>query len=328
MPPNSSHLDPRTLATITSLELRSRMIVEGIMTGSHSSPYQGISIEFAQHRQYTPGDDLKHLDWKVYGRTDKLYIKQYQKETTLDLAVMVDVSGSMAYSSHDMNGWRKFDHAAALALAMSHLAVRQQDRAGLSLFAGQVLKGTRFSNTTEHWRSLVDMLQSNAPKTADNPEDARKERPAEMPAVDIAATTDLVRVVDQTIARLNQRSLLVLISDLFDSSASLEAFCARCYHRGHDLIVMQVLDPAERTFPFRSASEFIGLEAEGRLILDPAALRKEYLKALESHLDFCAKATRRFGFDYLLVDSSDNLGPVLGQYLARRTALLARGAGR
>ncbi len=327
MPPTSSHLDPRVLATLTSLELRSRMIVEGIMTGSHASPYQGISIEFAQHRQYTPGDDLRHLDWKVYGRTDKLYLKQYQKETTLDLAVMVDVSGSMAYASHDMNGWRKYDHAAALACAMSHLAVRQQDRTGLSLFAGQVLKGTRFSNTMEHWRSLVDMLGTNGPTTADNPEDARKDKTPAQP-VDVQATTDLVRVVDQTIARLGQRSLLVLISDLFESSESLEAFCARCYHRGHDLIVMQVLDPAERTFPFRSASEFIGMEAEGRLILDPAALRQEYLRALETHLDYCAKTTRRFGFDYLLVDTSDNLGPVLGQYLARRTALLAKGAAR
>src|SRR5689334_10111656 len=157
-----NYLDPQTLAAVGSLELRARMIVEGLMTGMHRSPYQGSAVEFAQHRQYAPGDDIRRLDWKVYGRTDKLYLKQFQKETNLDLVVMVDTSGSMAYGSDHAAGrgrtWRKYDHAASIAAAMAYLSLRQQDRVGLVLFAGQVLQVSRMSNAHDHWRTLVEML--------------------------------------------------------------------------------------------------------------------------------------------------------------------------
>jgi len=143
-----NYLDPQILAAIGSLELRARMVVEGLMTGMHRSPYQGFSVEFAQHRQYAPGDDIRHLDWKVFGRTDKLYLKQYQKETNLDLVLLVDGSGSMGYSSQE--SWSKYDHAACIAAAMAHLALRQQDRVGLVLFTDQIRTATRLSNSRDH----------------------------------------------------------------------------------------------------------------------------------------------------------------------------------
>jgi uncharacterized protein (DUF58 family) len=311
-----NYLDPQTLAAIGSLELRARMIVEGMMTGMHRSPYQGFSVEFAQHRQYAPGDDIRHLDWKVFGRTDKLYLKQYQKETNLDLVMLVDNSGSMAYSSGTGGQgsgvrWRKYDHAATLAAAMGYLALQQQDRVGLLLFADRIAGSTRMSNSHDHWRSLVEMLSASAPATEQIESDTHP--------------TDLGRVFDEALARINRRSILVLVSDLFDDPAALERGLARLHHRRHDLIVMQTLDPAELQFPFRAPSDFNGLEGEGRIGLDPAALRKAYLEIVHEHLQRIEEIARRFRFDYLLLDTSKPPGPALSQYLARRAAMANRG---
>lgn len=295
------------------------MIVEGLMQGQHRSPYQGFSIEFAQHRQYAPGDDTRFLDWKVYAKTDKLYLKQYQKETNLDMLVLVDTSGSMGYGSPSAGAggrrWRKFDHAATLAAAMAHLALRQQDRVGLMMFSDRVKQATRMSNARDHWRSIVEVLgQAEV-------EAAREEASAEPQA----GGTDLGRVFDQVLAKLTQRSLVVLISDLFDADESgLERSLARLHHRRHDVIVLQTLDHAELEFPFRRASEFVGLEAEGRLPVDPAALRRGYLEALRRHLSAVEEATRRFRFDYLALDTSESLGPPLSHFLARRAASVGK----
>lgn len=322
-----NYLDPQTLAAVGSLELRARMIVEGLMTGMHRSPYQGFSVEFAQHRQYAPGDDIRHLDWKVFGRSDKLYLKQYQKETNLDLVILVDVSGSMAYSSvsgkttsaqtgESGSGkptWRKYDHAACLAAAMAYLALHQQDRVGLVLFADNTRAATRLSNSHDHWRAIVEALVQHDPHEITDPQQDGDDKP-----------TDLGRIFDQTLAKLQRRSIIVLISDLFDDPASLEHGLARLHHRRHDLLVMQTLDPAELNFPFRSPSDFLGLEGEGKLGLDPAALRKAYLDVMQQHLSAIEQVTRRFRFDHLMLDTSQPVGPPLSHFLARRSALAGR----
>lgn len=314
---SSTYLDPQTLAAIGSLELRARMIVEGLMTGMHRSPYQGFSVEFAQHRQYAPGDDIRHLDWKVFGRTDKLYLKQYQKETNLDLVILMDRSGSMGYGSHGYQGsprWRKYDHAACITAAMTYLALRQQDRVELVLFSNRIRTATRISNSHDHWRTVVEALVAGAPSGS---------RPADPGADDLP--TDLGRLFDEVMAKVTRRSILVLISDLFDDPAALERGLARLQHRRHDLIVLQTLDPAELSFPFRAPSDFLGLEGEGRLGLDPAALRRAYLDALREHLAEVERITRRFHFDHLLLDISKPLGPALSHFLARRSAMVSRG---
>ncbi len=339
--PAINYLSPQTLAAIGPLELRARMIVEGLMTGMHRSPYQGISVEFAQHRPYTSGDDLRYLDWKVFGRTDKLYLKQYQKETNLDLVVMVDASGSMAYGSSSTSQqkaasdkpWRKYDHAASLAAAMCYLALRQQDRAGVVLFSGKVLQATRMSNAHDHWRSIVELLATTTPETprAEDRELAREKKlagsersTATLTRPAAPAGTDLARVFDQMLARLTQRSLIVLISDLFDAAESLDRALARLHHRRHDLIVLQTLDHAELEFPFRTPADFEGLENDGRLGLDPAALRKAYLEALGNHQRHIEETTRRFRFDYLMLDTSEPLGAPLAHFLARRASVAGK----
>ena len=314
----TQYLDPQILAAIGSLELRARMVIEGMMIGMHRSPFRGFSTEFAEHRAYASGDDIRHLDWKVFGRTDKLYLKQYQKETNLRLILLVDASGSMDYGSGVVPGWRKYDLAATLAAALTYLAIQNQDRVRLALFASDLITQTSLSNNSGHWRQIVDALSSVgdlAQRSADLPD--LPEKPDRM--------TNLARLFDQVTARLTHRSLVVLISDLFDDPEALQHGLARLYHRRHDLIVFQTLDHAELTFPFRSPSEFVGMEDEGRLNLDPIALRRVYLEAITKHLQTVEQMTRRFHFDYQRVDSSRPLGPALSAFLARRSAMIARG---
>lgn len=322
-------LDPQTLAAIKTIDLQARIIVEGLMSGQHRSPQQGISVEFAQHRQYTPGDDTRFLDWKIYGKTDKLYLKQYQQETNLDLVVLLDCSGSMGYTSAPgkaeigagsgklPGGWTKWNHAACVAAAMTNLALRQQDRVSLTLFAADIVAGSRLSNAQNHWKTIAQLLH--------RAELVKEENDSPVPMDNTHTHTDLELIVDRTVSRLTRRSLVVLISDLFDDPAHLEKGLARLHHRNHDVIILQVMDPAELGFDFRDASEFFGLEGEGRLPLDPAALRDSYLEVVDEHLRGIESVTRKFNYDYLLLNTKDNLGPPLSHFLARRSSLIAKG---
>ena len=313
------YLDPHTLASVGGLELRARMVVEGLMIGLHRSPYRGVSVEFAEHRQYAAGDDLRRLDWKVFGRSDKLYLKQYLEETNLRLIVLVDASGSMGYKSNGAP-WRKFDHAATLAGALTHLALKQQDRVSVAVFGQGLIAETALSNARDHWRPIVNLLSSVKTLEPEAPGDAEGDAEAVR-----RRATDLARLFDQVTAKLTHRSLIVVVSDLFDDAEALDRGLARLFHRRHDTILFQTLDPAELTFPFRSPAEFIGMESEGRLKLDPAALRKLYLETFEAHQTRVEETARKFRFDYLRLDTAESLGPPLSQFLARRAAVIGKG---
>lgn len=315
-PPN--YLDPRNLAQLNSIELRARMMIEGMMIGMHRSAHLGFSIEFAQHRPYAPGDDLRHLDWKVFARTDKLYVKQYQKDTHLDLVILVDVSGSMGFTSDRRLNWRKYDHAASLAAALAYVALQQQDRVGLHLFSDRVIATRAPSNATDHWRWIVEALGEVKLEEISGEQFAGGKQEIQ------DAGTDLGRLFDEVVATVARRSLIVLISDLFDDPDTLDRALARLRFRRHDLIVLQVLDHAELTFPYRGPAEFYGLEGEGRLPFNPAALRAAYLDTLQAHLGRIAQVTRRFGFDYLLVDTSESLGASLSHFLAARATAISK----
>lgn len=317
----SLYLHPQTLARLSSFELRAKMIVEGVMSGQHRSPYHGFSVEFAQHRPYVPGDDIRHLDWKVFARSDKLHLKQYQQETSLDLMLLVDASGSMRFGSRtfeDASGaghtispdgrsnWSKFDHATAIAAAMAYITLHQGDRVGLVVFAEQVMSMVKRSSSQGTWRQIVGALATHY-----------QTQPT-------TAKTDIGRVVDQALAKLTHRCLLVLISDLFTDPEELRAALARVKHRRHDLILFQVLDQQERSFEFTDAAPFEGLEGEARLRVDPRALRAGYLAALRRHLDQVQKIARGFGFDYHLISTHEWLGPTLAAFVARRNAQIKR----
>lgn len=312
------YLHPQTLARLGTLELRAKMIVEGVMSGAHRSPYQGFSVEFAQHRPYVAGDDLRYLDWKVYGRTDKLHLKQFQQETNLDLMVLVDSSGSMSFGSRtfaDASGvgksrnprggvtWTKFDHATAVAAALSYMALRQGDRAGVAVFADEVRSLVKRSSAQGQWRQIVGALSTH---------------PVERP-------TNIGRVVDQVLGKLTNRCLIALVSDLFIDPEEFRTALARVRHRRHDMLVFQVMDRAESEFDLSESAPFEGLEGEPRLRVNPRAIRKAYLDAVNEHREAIQKITRSFGFDYQFVSTHDWLGPPMAAFMARRNAGIKRG---
>ena len=313
----SLYLHPQTLARLKSFEMRAKMIVEGVMSGQHRSPYQGFSVEFAQHRPYVPGDDIRHLDWKVFARTDRLQLKQYQQETNLDVVMLVDSSGSMNFGSRsfeDASGegrktsldgrsnWTKYDHATGVAAGLSYICLSQGDRAGLVVFADEIRAMVNRSSHRGAWRQIVTAL-------AMNPVDHE---------------TNLGRVVDQVLGKVNNRCLIILLSDLFVDPEDFRAALARIKHRGHDVIAFQILDHLERHFDYTDAAPFEGLEGEAMLKVDPRSIRKGYLEAINNHIETCAKHCQSFGFDHQVINTSDNLAAPLAAFLARRNARIKR----
>lgn len=309
------YLAPETLAQLAPFELRAKMIVEGVMSGMHRSPYQGMAVEFAEHRQYVAGDDLKHLDWKVYGRSDKLYIKQYQQETNLDVILLVDASASMRYGSlgvkpgwggsHASRGrrlWTKFDHATAIAAALSHLCLHQQDRLGLVVFADEIRTMVTRSSSRAQWRRVISALSTEP----------------------VEAATNLAKVTDQVLGKISNRALFVIISDLFDDLESIRQALARFRHRRHDVILLQTLDREELRFGFSEVAPFQGLEGEGKVRIDTRALRQGYLQALSKHVDAVSKMALGFGFDFHRLDTHESVGPALTFLLARRNLQIKR----
>jgi len=310
-----NYLAPETLAQLAPFELRAKMIVEGVMSGMHRSPYQGLAVEFAQHRQYVAGDDLKHLDWKVYGRSDKLYVKQYQQETNLDVILLVDSSASMGYGTLEVKSnwggtlasaktslWTKFDCATALAVAVAYLCLQQQDRVGVAVFADEIRSMVKRSSARGQWKSIVNCLNVHP----------------------VEAQTNIGKVTEQTLSKVHNRALFMIVSDFFDDPDVIRGALARFRHRRHDVILLQVLDRQEMRFDFSQPAPFEGLENEGRLRIDPRALREAYLQSLGAHSDAIAKAALSFGFDYLRLDTHESVGPALSYLLARRNAQIKR----
>ena len=294
------YLDPRTLARINSLDLRARLIVEGLMTGMHRSPYQGISVEFAQHRQYVPGDDIRHVDWKVFAKTDKIYLKQYVEETNLHLICVVDASESMGYGSIGAGNerWSKYDHATAVAAALSYMAVQQQDSVGLAIFDSELKKFFKPSKSPGQWKLITHELQ----------------------LVPRLKKTSTGRVLEQLAEKLNHRSLIVLLSDFFDDLEAVSRGMRLLRFRKHELMVFQVLDPMEIEFPFEDVTLFRGLEEAGELLTEPRALREAYIAQLNEHTESLKKMCRSMNNDFARFSSGEPLDVSLGAFLGRRSA--------
>jgi uncharacterized protein (DUF58 family) len=275
------------------------MIVEGVMNGLHRSPYKGSSVEFAQHRPYAPGDDIRRLDWKVFARTDKLQVKQQQQETNLDLLVLVDASGSMKFGSRTFleasgegaktapdgrTNWSKFDHATAAAAAMAFIALQQGDRVGVGVFADGIVRWQRPSSAPGTWRRIVGTLSTS---------------PIDKP-------TDLARSVEQAILQFPHRGLVVLV-------------------RRHDALVVQVLDRQELRFDLDGELPLVGLEGEALVRVDAATIRQAYLDALARQTHALQQAATGAGFDLLTLSTHDWLGPAMAGFLAARSARLSGG---
>ena len=289
------YLDPFNLAKVRSLELQARLIVEGYLSGMHKSPYHGFSVEFAQHREYVPGDDPRHIDWKVYGRTGRFYLKQYEEETNLVCWLLVDVSESMRYGSGPVS---KYDYASMAAAAMAYLTLQQQDSVGLVTFDDQVRAFLKPSGQPSHLKEMVQVMNRGASREK----------------------TGLGPILHDLAERILRRALVFIFSDLFDEPAALLAGLKHLRHRRHEVVVFHVMDPAELDFPFQEATLFRGLEQYPELLTDPRALRASYLEQINGFLGKLTRSCRDQNIDYVQLRTDTNLSVALSSYLAHRMA--------
>lgn len=299
------YLDPNVLDRIKRMDVRARLVVEGFITGQHRSPYNGFAVEFATHREYSPGDDLRHIDWKVWSKTDRLYIKEYEEETNLKCTILLDTSKSMQYgSSTDQVGLGKFEYAATTAASLAYLMQQQQDAVGLVFFSTQVDQNLKPSSHPSHLKLMLHELDQVTP----------------------ASTTDVSSIFATLAGQVRQRGMVILISDLFVDPSELAKTLERFRLRRHEVIVFHVMHEDELTFPFQDNTLFRGLETEAQLHTEPRALRESYLEAVEKYMKQVRKVCAGLGVDHVLLDTSKPLDAALSGYLAfrqkRRKSLL------
>lgn len=295
MPDSKKYLRPEVTGRIRRLELTARRVVEGFLSGMHRSPYFGQSIEFLQHRQYTTGDEIRHIDWKVFARQDRLVIKQYEEETNLRLHLIVDRSHSMSYGDGDSN---KFDYSASIAASLAYLAIRQKDACGLFTFDTQIRDNVPAKSSQSQLNRMLQALDR----------------------VGADGRTDLGRVAREIAQTIPRRGLVVIISDLLGVDSLIEGLRV-LRQRGHDVALFHVLHDDEMDFNFDGATRFEGLESEDFLNCNPRALRDGYLEALDQFLNDTRRVCGRLMIDYMQVRTSDPLDAVLAKFLSVRQSL-------
>jgi uncharacterized protein (DUF58 family) len=287
-------LDPAVIARLGSMELKARTVVEGFLSGLHRSPYKGFSVEFAEYRQYLPGDDLSTLDWKVYARSDRHYVKKFEEETNLDGHLLLDVSASMGYRGGAPMS--KVEYGSVLAASLAYLMSRQRDATGLIQFDDRISARLPASARPGHLHSILLALDRIA----------------------TGAKSNVGRPLHQLADALSKRSLAVLISDLLDDPDEVVAGLKHLRFRGTDVIVFQVLDPHEIQFPFRGAARFTDVETGDEITADPSRVRDAYLGAIGGLRAHYEKELRSQGIDFLMLDTSKPLDFALLAYLDAR----------
>ncbi len=296
MPDSRKYLHPESIARIARLELRAHRVVEGFLSGIHRSPRFGQSVEFLQHRQYFPGDDLRHVDWKVWAKQDRLYVKQFEEDTNMHVTLLVDGSASMQYGSGPLN---KYDYACTAAASLAYLLLRQQDLVGCVAFDERMRSRVPAQSKKNHLDAIVQAL------AADEPEEK----------------TDFYPFLRQVAEETPRRGMMILFSDLLADTEGLLRGLKLLRKRGHDVMVFHILDDDEIDFPFQGPTRFEGLELPAALACNPRALRNGYLGALEDFLHRVRRGCTSNACDYELIRTSQPLSAVLAAYLHRRTGL-------
>jgi uncharacterized protein (DUF58 family) len=288
------YLSPQTLASLQGLDLQARLVVEGYVAGLHKSPYHGFSVEFAEHREYVQGDDIRHVDWKVWSKTDKFYLKQYEEETNLLTYLLLDTSESMAYASAD--NVTKLQYAQFVAAALAYMVLQQQDSVGLATFDEQVRRYIRPSGQPSHLKEVFHLMDVS-------------------PA---GQKSDLGAIFHDLAERFKKRGIIVVLSDLFDEVPRILSGLRHFRHRRHEVIVFHILDPAEIDFPFRNPTLFKGLEGLPDILTEPHALRRAYQEELGAFLDELRKGCTAMDIDYVPLRTDQDLDGPLSSYLASR----------
>ncbi len=307
-----AYLAPETLAQLAPFELRARMLVNGLGSGMHASPRQGQAVEFSEHRPYTAGDSLRHLDWKVFGRSDKLYLKRYEQETNLNVTALVDASSSMRFGTIQTKPgwggtdagsgslqWTKFDCAAAITVALAHLCLEQRDRMGLVVYSDDIRASMRPGGSKKQWRNIVQSLAT----------------------VRVGGVAQPARAIDNAIAGLPTQSLIFLLSDFLHPLDTLRDGLAKAKFRGHDVVLLRILDQQEIEFPLEGFRLFEDMEGMPPLEADAEVLRAAYLRELHEFDQELERLARGFSYDLLRINSHQAVGPLLASLLSRRETL-------
>jgi uncharacterized protein (DUF58 family) len=288
------YLEPEALARVKNLSMVARGVVEGAISGMHASPYKGFSVEFAEHREYTAGDDPRHLDYKMLARTDRLYIKQYEEETNMRVQILLDISGSMAYSHESKIS--KYDYGACLTAILSYMMTRQQDAVGLTTFDTEIRLDMPARSSPRHFNEMMRQLEGIKP----------------------GQETSVAEILHKLANRFKKRCLIVLISDLYDEPEAVMRALHHFRHRRHEVIVFHVFDKAEIEFPFRDVISFHDLETNERLQIDPAFVRDAYIEQVEQFIETYRRSCNESNIDYVMTDTSVPYDFMLSRYIAKR----------
>lgn len=308
MRPSASFLDPVTLARIDNLELLARTVVDGFIQGLHRSPYLGLSVDFAEHRPYNPGDDTRRVDWRLYARTDRYYVKEFEAETNANFMVLLDVSASMDYGSGDIT---KLDYARYLAACLTYFSSQQRDRVGLVTFDRDVVDFVPPS--ARHRDVVLHTLDRITPAGERRHDPGAAGGPDGEPVLSAA--------VDQVADRVRRRGIVVLISDFYEDPDAVVAAVRRLRERGSDVIVFHVLDPAELEFPFDEATRFEDLETGTVIPVVPETMRERYRELVDAHTARLGRLFAEDRIDYAVLDTGSPLDHALFTYLAGRERL-------
>ena len=297
MPHVSDVLSARDIAKFSNLQVLAKGVVEGFCSGLHRSPHKGFSVEFKEHRAYVRGDDIRTIDWKLFGKTDRLYIREYEEETNLRCTILLDSSGSMAYSGSRSNGSTKHDYAVRTAACLAYLMLQQQDSVGLVTFDKQVRRYIPPRARPKHLQAIINELKVQKPQFE----------------------TELSEVFHEMVVKIHRRGLLIIISDLFGDVDQLMKSLAHFRHANHEIMIFQIWDPDELDFPFRQWTQFASLEsASNRHLVDPAQIRRAYLEKLAQFRDQLAKGCNRHRISLVPMTTDQPHADSLAAYLALR----------
>lgn len=290
------YLRPEIVARINNISLRARLVVEGYLTGLHKSPYHGFSVEFAEHRAYGPGDELRHLDWKLYGKTDRYYIKQYEEETNLRSYILLDVSKSMTYASHKIS---KLDYGSYLASALTYLMLNQRDAVSLTLFDEKTRGYVPPHSTQSHLNLILDKLDN----------------------LQSGNDTKIAPTLHELAEKIKKRGLVILISDLLDEPDEVLAGLKHFRHKKHEVIVFHLIDPKEKDLDFSVRTRFYDIETGEDITTEPWQIRKAYKRVLENFQSNYTREMRKRNIDYISIETNKPLDIVLTHYLEKRRVI-------
>jgi uncharacterized protein (DUF58 family) len=296
MPDSKRFLSPEAIKRISRMDLRARHIVEGFLSGMHRSPYFGQSVEFRQHREYASGDDLRHVDWKVWARQDRLYVKQFEEDTNLRCTMLVDVSASMSYGEGALN---KYEYACTLASSLAYLVLKQQDAVGCVAFDETVRMAAPIRSKRNHLQTIIDTLDVSEPRDK----------------------TDIYTIFRDIANSYPRRGMMVVVSDLLADVDNMIRGLKLLRQRGHDVLVFHIMDDDELDFPFTGPTRFEGLESIDMLNCNPRSLRDGYLAAVGEFLEQTRRRCAQNTIDYALVRTSDHLDAALATYLSNRLGM-------